>query len=149
MARSSSTPEQPLAAAFLLPVLRAQPREDGLDAELDRRQRFHLRRQVPHRRDDQPVVVVGEDHVLLGREVPEERALRDLRRLGDLVDRGRRVPLLLEQAHAVRHRERPEAEEQADPRSVPLDRPPVLLEQAQLSRRHVDLCCHELHGLVA
>ena len=47
------------------------------------------------------VVLVLDDEVLLGREVAEERAGRDLRRGRDLVDRGRLVALLGEEAQRV------------------------------------------------
>ena len=42
------------------------------------------------------VDVVLEDHILLGREVAEERCWRHLGRVGDLFDRGCVVALLLD-----------------------------------------------------
>src|SRR5205814_6860206 len=56
-----------------------------------------VRRLLRQQGEQQRVVLVLQYHVLLGLEVPEERAGRDLRRGGDLVDRGLLVPLLLEQ----------------------------------------------------
>jgi hypothetical protein len=51
---------------------------------------------------DQGVVVVREDRLLLGPEVPEEGAPGDARRRRDLVDRGLLVPLVREQLHRRR-----------------------------------------------
>src|SRR4029453_18842323 len=45
---------------------------------------------------------VREDHVLLGGEVAEERARRDVGPLGDVRDRGLVVPALVEQAQGGR-----------------------------------------------
>ena len=56
---------------------------------------------VGDRRDQLRVELVEEDHVLLGREVAEERARRDLGRVGDLLHGGRLVPLLREQPQRV------------------------------------------------
>src|SRR6266511_5840807 len=53
------------------------------------------------RRDDQRVVVIGDDHVFFGREVAEERTWRDLGRLSDLLHGGGLIALLLEQPHGV------------------------------------------------
>src|SRR5690606_7272502 len=46
---------------------------------------------------DERVVLVREDDVLLGGEVAEDGAGRDLGALGDLLDRGAVVPLFLDQ----------------------------------------------------
>src|SRR5205823_3743156 len=51
--------------------------------------------------DEQRVVGVQDDDVLFGREVVEEGARRDLGRLRDLLDGGRLVALLLEEAHGL------------------------------------------------
>src|SRR5580704_3946257 len=57
---------------------------------------------LPLERLDQPGVhVVLQDEIFLGREVPEERARRDLGRLGDLLHRGGVVALLAEQPERV------------------------------------------------
>jgi hypothetical protein len=47
----------------------------------------------------------------------------------------------------VGDRELPEPEEPADLRTVPLDRPPVPLDEAQVRGRHAHLGRHELHSL--
>ena len=61
-----------------------------------------LRRLLAQRGDQLRVELVLEDHVLLRREVAEERARRDLRGVGDLLDGRRVVALLGEQAQGVR-----------------------------------------------
>ena len=67
-------------------------RAHALDRVLSRRARAD---QLGHQR----VVVVGRDDVLLGREVAEERHVRDAGRGGDLLHRGLLVAVLEEQAH--------------------------------------------------
>src|SRR5215467_5931696 len=61
----------------------------------------HLRRLCFKRGDEQGVEVVVEHHVFFVGEVAEEGAWRNLYRLGDLLDGGGGVALLLEETQRV------------------------------------------------
>ena len=97
-----------------------QPRQHVAECGSQRPDRARLDRLRPEDLDDERVELVPQNDVLLGGKVAEERAVRDLRRLGDLAYGGRVVPLLAEQ-----------------PQRVPLDRStrPGLLAFAEPERR--------------
>ena len=62
-------------------------------------QRWHVGGLLPEGLDGDEIEIVGHQHQLLGREVPEEGAWRYLGGLGDLFDGGVGVAVFLEQPH--------------------------------------------------
>ena len=76
--------EELQALAQLRPLARGEPAHHVLDRAAQGLDRARLGRLLFERLEDQRVEPVPEDDVFLGREVAEERALRDLCGLGDL-----------------------------------------------------------------